>query len=360
MFTNIAKKLIDCRSFRTCCRTLKSVIPLPPPPYPWFFYFKHYKGNLNFQDLMYGHTHEKQVDDSLSTAEVVFSKKCWLVMTMMKRMANPELDPDLPVRLHITFYNPFTKEARTVPEMVPYPCSPSSFGISAPPTSPDCCVIAMWEDLLKEVVFSFMRLEDQCWHFFLRPHDQHEFQPSYHNTPVFLDDKFYFLDKARRLGVFSYGRGYGSEFTWTWDVYDWKLLDKVGEQAEHLRDEPGLELEYLVECGGEILAVLVTDFGEFVRVYKFDQEHEGWLEVEDLGSHMLFVSRTSCFSRVEEVDGTGNKIYFSRVSTKQQSVMFYSLDTRKYQTFNSKDHAMEDFQPTSEVCLSGWIETALR
>ncbi|CAL1410331.1 unnamed protein product [Linum trigynum] len=52
IFTNIAKKLIDCRSFRTCCRKLKSAIPLPPPLYPWFFYFKQYKGDLNFQDLV--------------------------------------------------------------------------------------------------------------------------------------------------------------------------------------------------------------------------------------------------------------------------------------------------------------------
>ncbi|CAI0445065.1 unnamed protein product [Linum tenue] len=357
ILANIAKGLVDYRNFRNCCRTLNSAIPLSPPPYPWLFYFKHYKGNLNFLDLMHGHTHEKQFPESLSDAEVVFSKECWLGMGMTKRIPNPDLDSDIPLRLHITFYNPFTKEALSVAEMIPLPF-PSIFGVSAPPTSPDCCIIELCEGFEKGVILSFMRLDDQQLHFFLEA-DEQDFQPSYHNTPISVDDKFYFLDRERRLGVFSSGHGDEGEFKWTWDVYDWQLMNNAGEPIEDPCDVHGFELEYLVECGGEILAILVSDFGKLVQVYRFNQEHKGWLKVENLGSHALFVSRTACFSTVEKITGMGNKIYFPKVSAKQQNVVFYSLDTQGYHTFHDFEEAMEDFQSSCEIHLSGWIEPAL-
>ncbi|CAL1398312.1 unnamed protein product [Linum trigynum] len=34
--------------------------------------------------------------------------------------------------------------------------------------------------------------------------------------------------------------------------------------------------EYLVECGGEIMSILVGDLGKSILVYRFDRQKKGW------------------------------------------------------------------------------------
>jgi hypothetical protein len=65
---------------------------------------------------------------------------------------------------------------------------------------------------------------------------------------------------------------------------------------------------------------------------------------------MLFVGKTS-FSAVAKISEMENKIYFSRFY--DQSIVFYSLETKKYHTFENE---VVNFESVREAHNCSWIE----
>ncbi|CAL1373366.1 unnamed protein product [Linum trigynum] len=369
MLHNITRRLTvvgDYRSLHSSCKTLRSIAPLmttldglalqSPSTYPWFFFFQHHTTSLHLHDLRCRNTftNPRQLlpksPSSNSTTCIVFSKERWLLTCMEHDIFEPAVNP-LPQPVFLfTFWNPFTEEVWSVPEMI-YPPSPISIGVSAAPTSPHCSIMGVAQSMKDYggIWFHFLKLNEGQWHYL--EDAEANFEPSDHNTPVFLDDKFYFLDKKRKLGVFNCRSGVEGLYEWERDVYPWKLLSHhVVDPNEDLK----FKREYLVECEGEIMSILVGDLGKSILVYRFDRQKKGWWRVNSLGSNMVFLSNTSCFSTMAKISGMENKIYFPRLSAKG-SIVFYLLDTHKYHTFDYDD-AMEDFLPTSEVHICGWIE----
>jgi hypothetical protein len=77
-----------------------------------------------------------------------------------------------------------------------------------------------------------------------------------------------------------------------------------------------------------------------------------WIRVESLGNYMLYVSCSSSFSVKAKTPGMENKIYFPRFCG--ESMVFYSLETGKYHSIESKD--VVDFYSSREKMYCGWIE----
>ncbi|CAN1190619.1 F-box/kelch-repeat protein At1g57790 [Linum perenne] len=347
----------DYKSYRDTCKRFRlaaplisprsSAAPLRSPPYPWFFFSECYMtASFKLHDIRCRNTFLTHLPIYLSDSSVCLCKERWLVMI---KCGISDL------KFHI--YNPVTKTVlRSVPDMAtprkPPFMPPLIFGMSAAPTSPHCSVIiGVFQHSQQRVInIKFLRLhKDTEWRSF-RFQVTAGFKLSINCTPAFLDNKFYFLDENMRLGVYSYRGNFDeAHLVHEFNVYAWKLL----ENNQGLTSYRDFKSNYVVECGGNILAVLTDHLGKSVRVYRFDQDYKGWLEVTDLGSHMLFLSHTCCFSTVAKFAEMGNKIYFPRLSAKG-SVVFYSLDTHKYHTFDQE--AMDDFRATTKVHFSGWIE----
>jgi hypothetical protein len=76
-----------------------------------------------------------------------------------------------------------------------------------------------------------------------------------------------------------------------------------------------------------------------------------WMKVDSLKNHMLFVGKTS-FSAVANISGMENKIYFNKLYG--QSVVFYSLETNNYHTFENAE--VVNFHHAREQLNSIWIQ----
>jgi len=89
----------------------------------------------------------------------------------------------------------------------------------------------------------------------------------------------------------------------------------------------------------------------FVQVFKLNESTMTWMKIESLKNHMLFVGKTS-FSVVANIPGMENKIYFPRFY--DQSIVFYSLETNNYHTFENDE--VVNFHHMREQLDGCWIQ----
>jgi hypothetical protein len=76
-----------------------------------------------------------------------------------------------------------------------------------------------------------------------------------------------------------------------------------------------------------------------------------WMKVKSLKNHMIFVGKTS-FSALANISGMENKIYFNRFYG--QNVVFYSLETNNYHTFQNDE--VVNFHHMREQLNGTWIQ----
>ncbi|WJX92391.1 hypothetical protein P8452_74039 [Trifolium repens] len=107
---------------------------------------------------------------------------------------------------------------------------------------------------------------------------------------------------------------------------------------------------FLVECDGNLLLVFESPFAKGVYIFKLNESTMTWTRVESLKNHMLFVGKTS-FSVVANIPGMENKIYFPRFYG--QSIVFYSLETNNYHTFQNE---VVNFHHVREHLSGSWIQ----
>ena len=224
------------------------------------------------------------------------------------------------------FYNPFTKKLLSHPrlryrkEIKNTRC----FGMSHSPTSSECIAVELDREVKVHDPFNGAVILYDCREF-----------PVYNISPVFHNGLFYCLSMKGKLGVIEATR----------EKINWKEIE--GPQAPYNKHFNN----FLVECDGNLLAVLESSLGKGVRVFKLDESTMTWMKVESLQNHMLFVGKTS-FSAVANIPGMENKIYFSRFYG--QNVVFYSLDTNNYHTFENDE--VVNFHHMREHLDGCWIQ----
>jgi hypothetical protein len=265
-----------------------------------------------------------------SDCEICYSKDGWLLLTMNKNCSY--------------FFNPFRKEV--IPfEYGPIIRSAKCVGFTHCPKSYKCVIVDFDEgytfDNKKTSIFRVidnLTLYDYDISFSF----QHDYFSLYNKSPTFHNGLFYYLSNNGMLGVIKF-----------------REEDDEDEEEERARWIEIKDLQspctdsinsFLLECNGKQLSVFEGPFGKWVRVFELNESTGAWIKVESLGNHMLFVGNTS-FSAVANIPGMENKIYFPRFY--DQSIVFYSLETKKYHTFENE---VVNFESVREPLNCSWIE----
>ncbi|XP_026452970.1 F-box/kelch-repeat protein At1g57790-like isoform X1 [Papaver somniferum] len=337
----------DYAQFRSVCRRNRSIFPEVYPPrailFPLlvFHSFEDNTGTIyNFVDPMRNEKYsmKKNLSELLAGATIRYSKYGWLLL-VSQDMKTP------------FFYNPFTKVMIRLPDFPDTKCRLylSGMSFSSKPTSPDCVVFAIEQPHLG-IPFSIYALKrGSCDR---RSHVFHGFILPCFNNPVFFQGDFVCLDYTGTLGRCVLNDEDNN------DGLDWGVDSKPSKQFNETSSS------YLVECNGNLLLVNVGPLGETVGVYSLDLAAKVWVEVKNLGKHMLFISNTSSFSAVAPPNSRmENKVYFPRLHKDGRGLLFYSLDTGMYHYSSRGSRAEEnhidvvtDFYDTKEMTSSSWIE----
>lgn len=144
-------------------------------------------------------------------------------------------------------------------------------------------------------------------------------------------------------------------------VYIWEIIISQPPESSlsHIKGR-GL-CRFLVECDNNLLSVVMDELGEWVQVFKLNQQTQNkWEKVDTLKDYMIFCGMESLSVRAE-ISGMENKIYFPRFRGAN-NIVFYSLDTCKFHTFEDKDEGegFKDLHSTKEQLMCLWIEPSWR
>ncbi|PWA91887.1 hypothetical protein CTI12_AA058900 [Artemisia annua] len=276
---------------------------------PWLMVFDIHKGIITFTDPMFGDKYFIKAPQDLigEYFEIKCSRYGWLLI----------LKGDHTMLL----FNPFTGDIRTLPE-VP---STRIFSFSAPPTSPDCMVVALTR---RCVSIHFVAAGEPYWHTVFLDFDGDNYQFFTLNGLESLD--LYAMKANGELDIY---KEMGKEY------YSWErtVCPAPTSCCTSFRQS------FLVRCEEHgFLQVIVGEFGESVEVFKFNDATQEWVKIDGLGKHMIFISSVSPICIKAKIPEMENKIYFPRLSSPKGNMVFYSLETCRYHTFNNK-HIQENF-----------------
>ncbi|CAN1246552.1 F-box/kelch-repeat protein At1g57790 [Linum grandiflorum] len=201
---------------------------------------------------------------------------------------------------------------------------------SAPPTSPHCVVFGIknmypnkarfkscYERLLGSKVIT-----NRC-RFRPVPGKTSVIWSSLGSAPVFHKGAFYCLSQSGQLGVFDPSKKSNI----------WRMVDTSNDVPWRSH----CDKVYLMESSrGELISVVVDDGsqGEFLLMFKFDEELKLWQNLGSLEDQVAFLSPTSCIvlpCKELQVNGLENTIHFPRFHGNCN--VFYSLSTRRFHSF---------------------------
>ncbi|GJU00844.1 hypothetical protein Tco_1111182 [Tanacetum coccineum] len=243
------------------------------------------------------------------------------------------------------FFNPFTSDTRMLPE----PPYLDSFDFSAPPTSPDCIVVGFTSHSECHVHILFVGRESS-WRKYALDSNVRDL----YRFPAFYGGDVYALSNGKGVDVF---KGLGViDHNWEWKgVLDEVPISSCTSKAQH----------FLVKCGHEykcdqhLILVIVGEFGESVEVFIPNKNAGKCEKIDDIGRHMIYIGDKTCLCMEAKTPKMENKIYFPRLHSEK--VVFYSLETRKFHTFNGGNisESFTDFSGTiNHVPHNAWIEPA--
>ncbi|CAN0902479.1 F-box protein At2g17036 [Linum grandiflorum] len=264
---------------------------------------------------------------------------------------------------------------------------------SAQPTSPDCVVFGLFASWPYNICsMTFIRRGDRSWHhsnnsnramldaerdrLVARHHisssrkrvivhqgNQRKFRPgpckahfkwsNHQSAPVFHNGAFYCLSQEGRggrgrLGIFDPTKKKRKNM--------WRILD-VGS-CHNFLPTSNVSQSYLMESSrGELISVYVGEYGEFVRVFKLDEDLKLWQSVCSLGDQVAFLSPTSSMvisCRELQVKGLENTVHFARFDDEGNYNIFYSLSTQKFHSFKN-GYTSNDLFDTQFYLNSTWI-----
>nr|XP_043611933.1 F-box protein At4g00893-like [Erigeron canadensis] len=218
----------------------------------------------------------------------------------------------------LVFYNPFTNDIHELPPIRPDFWLVDSFSFSAPPTSPDCMVVGFLRNHHDWCVHVHFVSGEFLWHrlnLSLGGDDIHCYRfPTFFGRDLYalLEDK---LHVFKDLGVDNY--------SWEQDVAKAPTSCSTS-WTKH----------FLTRHDQHLLLVMVSE--ESAKVFKLDVSTKTWGEMDGLGRLMIYICDDTCLCTEAETPEMGNKIYFPELHSKNGRIVFYSLETCTYGTFNRK------------------------
>lgn len=318
-----------------------------PNPSLWLMYGTQYSTTFKFYNPMYKGVCEFDFPE-LSGAILRYSKDGWLLMSRGE--------------FSVFFFNPFTKEMITLPDLPPLGYGFVGICFTTSPTTPECMVFGTFraqfggQETPSIYVYNIFVGEHQWYHTWFEQDAADDFEPSYCN-PVFHNGLFYVLGRGGELGVSD------------------PKAEEISWELKQLKPlyEPGVVQEcYLMECDGQLLSLFLKKITREVFLYSLDETEMIWKRIRDLGDNMMFVSHCSSFAVEKEINGTENKVYFPqfrRKIKKNNKVaaavagddeegpdgVFYSLETNKFHTFFT-NFSSKSMLFTSARLHSCWIQ----
>ncbi|XP_076911452.1 F-box/kelch-repeat protein At1g57790-like [Bidens hawaiensis] len=296
----------EIQSFRATCKRCYLATPLWRPQMysPWLLVLNIHRGTLTFIDPICGNEYIKKTPLKLKgDYQILCSRYGWLLMSKLYGW-------------ELVFFNPFIGKICTLPKVA---CSFESICFSAPPTSPDCMVVGFATYEPFHVYIHFVSRKLPSWQGYRLDFGTHA--PYSFHLPIFSGRDIYALCNNRKIAIF---RNIGKE-DFYWEVVKDKALRSCCKHRSKL---------YLSKCDQHLLLVIVSDVGTSIEVFKLNDSTKEWEKIDSLGAHMIYISGSSCICLEAKLPQTRNTIYFPRLLRK--SHVFYSLETCRYHTFNSK------------------------
>ncbi|PWA77277.1 hypothetical protein CTI12_AA225440 [Artemisia annua] len=263
----------------------------------------------------------------------------WLMVVDKKRDTITFMDPIMTCRA--VLYNPFTNDLRKLPAESRDRFESLSF--SAPPTSANCIVIGFkfktgehWHAHIHFVN------REPVWHTLNLGPDPHTICSS-----IFDGRDLYALGKEGELIVFN-NLGQPDHL--------WKLVE-----AEAPKSSSSSTQKYLTKCDQQLLLVSVGvgEYGEHVEVFKHNASKQEWEKVDGVGKHMIYICNATCLCIEAKMPQMENKIFFPQLHAENRKIVFYSLDTCMYHTFDGEDiqeRVSGFFGNTFHFSSHAWLE----
>ncbi|GJR26069.1 hypothetical protein Tco_1102301 [Tanacetum coccineum] len=302
---------------------------------PWLMMADEKRGIVTFEDPLYGYKYfMKKLCAPIPDGEVCYSGYGWLLYYS---------------ECGLEFCNPFTDEVHDLPKTDNYFYS---LCLSAPPTSPDCMVVGF------STVGIFIHIVhgEQTWRLVCRldndDDDDDDVDDDGHhvhfNFPTLYGEDLYALRDDGELHVFK--NLAQEDLSWKKDVV-----------VKAPRSCCRFPVEYfLTKCDQHLLLVFVDHFGESVEVFKLNDLKNEWEKTNGIGRHMICISDDACLCIEAKSPEMEDKIFFARLYNRNGKVVFYSLKTGMFHTFNAKniEASFGDFVGTKHYpfCHNAWIE----
>ncbi|KAJ0872471.1 hypothetical protein HanRHA438_Chr11g0524061 [Helianthus annuus] len=287
--------------------------------------FDTHQGIITFTDPMFGDKYYmKTPQELIGNVKIRCSRYGWLLVYNLSH--EPE---------SMMLFNPFTNDIRKL-QFMGYVRSNC---FSAPPTSWDCMVVGLVAD---GMCVGFGQLVNSGLDWGLRFVDFGEVVPRSISFPTLYDKDVYALEAG----------GGGGRL----DVY--RLMEIEGSFWEVVAEAPrGCPSEaqcFLVKCDEHrLLLVRVDEYGESVEVFKLNETTREWEKIDGLGRRMIYICGATCFCVEAKTPEMENKIYFPQLHSKNRKMVFYSLETSRYHTFDGRlvdEESFEDFLGTKYMC----------
>ncbi|XP_026414257.1 uncharacterized protein LOC113309953 [Papaver somniferum] len=327
---------LDYVHFRSVCKTIRALMPVSKPMFattsitttsnlfPWLVFC----GDNN--DTIYNFVipvrnseyYLLKFSELLLGATICFQKDGWLLMSRKEILF---------------FYNPFTRETINLPHLPGHHFS-SSICFCPLPTSADCIVFAIDQSEQGTITVCSITRGKQVWDVF-NFDNAIQYRPLC-NPPILHQGAFYCVDYNGLLGAFN------------WKDKTWKLHGIPRERYNDTYPNPS----FLVKSGEDLLLVRVGCEEKLVIVLKFDFPVNDWVEVASLGKHMLFISHTSCFLAIAPNSQMENKIFLPRLCLNGDGILFYSLETGRYDSFGGPHTSMNLYETEGWRANCTWIE----
>ncbi|PWA89330.1 hypothetical protein CTI12_AA112260 [Artemisia annua] len=283
---------------------------------PWLMVVDRKRGNMTFTDPMLGDNYYLKNSKVLiyQSEQICCSRFGWLLFNKK----------DLGC---LVFFNPFTNDLRELPEAEH---NLGSLCFSAPPTSLDCMVVGF----KREHVYIHFVNQETKWRTLSLATEPHSVCFS-----TFYGRDLYALCKQGELMVMN---NLGTE------DYASKLVEAEDPKSYC---EPSTQY-FFTKCDQHCLLVGVGEYGKVIKVFKCNESKQAWEKVDSVGKHVIYICGTTCLCIEAKEPKMENKIFFPRLHTKNRKVVFYSLDTCSYHTFNGanfQDHLVDFFGTTYDL-----------
>ncbi|PWA44092.1 hypothetical protein CTI12_AA529580 [Artemisia annua] len=235
----------------------------------------------------------------------------------------------------LVFFNPFTNDLWELPETEH---DLENLCFSAPPTSLDCMVVGF----TTECVYILYVNQKRTWRGLRFDPDL----PPVCFSGFYGRDLYVSCEQGKLFVITNIGKKDQS-------------LEAV--EAEAPKGYCRSRTQYFItNCDEHTLLVSVGECGEAVEIFKHNEYEEKWEKIDSLGKHTIYICATTWFCIEAKEPKMENKIFFPRLHKKNKRVVFYSLDTCRYHTFDAQnfqgEHLEDFFGTTHHVSLNVWIE----